>query len=112
MNSAGRNVAAVSDAKCLRFPATRQCHLAIKNDVRREAGVCVIRIKCTGAILPDVRVREPLRCQLLPKLGFIQGSHVFRADYSGCDRVATGGTCGRACVWGIRPQALLCFGEN
>lgn len=100
MNSARRNVAAVSDAKCVRFPAARQRHLAIKNDVHRQAGMCVVRVKCTGPILPDIRVCEPLRQKLLPKLAFIQGSHVFRTDYSSRDCVAKEGALAGGRVFG------------
>jgi hypothetical protein len=100
MDSASRNVAAVPDAKSLRFTAARQRHLAVKNDVRRQAGVCVIRIKCTRAILPDIGVCEPLRQKLLPKLAFIQGSHIFRIDYSSRDCVAKEGALAGGRVFG------------
>jgi hypothetical protein len=106
MDSASRNVAAVPHAKCLRFSPASQCHLAIKNDVRRKAGVCVVRIKCIGAILPDIHVCEPLRHQLLPKLAFIQGSHVFRNDYSSRDFVAKEGELAGGRVFGDPPASI------
>src|SRR5579862_23010 len=84
MYRTGGDVAALARAVGCAAAGHGQGHLAVQDDVRRLGGVRVVGIAGVRAVLPDVRVREAFRAELLCELcGVFHGQRLTLAVLSG-----------------------------
>jgi len=111
MHSAAWDVAAVAHTKRFRRPAAGQRHFAVENNVRRQAGMGVIRVERPRTILPDIGVRESLGQQPFSQFAFVQRGHDLGDDYTAAFRLPEEGHLRAERVWG-KSARKPCFVER